>query len=56
MFTLKQGFDFGYVARRGIHAVHAELLEKVLAYNICHMARRRRAAVIDDDTALPDAA
>lgn len=56
MFTLKQGFDFGYVARRGINAVHAELLEKALAYNICHMARRRRAAVIDDDTALPDAA
>jgi IS5 family transposase len=44
MFTLKQGFDFGEVARRGLSAAHAELLEKALAYNLCHMARLRKAA------------
>lgn len=44
MFTLKQGFDFGEVARRGLHAVHAELLEKVLAYNLCVTIRLRRQA------------
>jgi hypothetical protein len=43
MFTLKQGFDFGEVARRGLDAVHGELLEKALAYNFCHLARIRRA-------------
>ncbi len=43
MFTLKQGFDFGEVARRGLVAAHGELLEKVLAYNLCHLARMRRA-------------
>ena len=42
MFTLKQGFDFGEVARRGLAAVHGELLEKALAYNLCHMVRTRR--------------
>lgn len=40
---LKQGFNFGEVARRGLEAVHGELLEKGLAYNLCHMARTRRA-------------
>ena len=44
MYTLKQGFDFGEVARRGLLAVHAELLEKVLAYNVCVTVRRRREA------------
>jgi len=44
MFTLKHGFDFGEVARRGLPAVHAELLEKALAYNLWRMARLRRAA------------
>lgn len=43
MFTLKQGFDFGEVARRGLAAVHGELLEKALAYNLCHMVRTRLA-------------
>ena len=43
MFTLKQGFDFGEVARRGLVAAHGELLEKALAYNLCHLARMRRA-------------
>ena len=54
MFTLKQGFDFGEVARRGLVAAHGELLEKVLAYNLCHLARMRlakEAAVKSDDAA-----
>ena len=59
MFTLKQGFDFGEVARRGLAAAHGELLEKVLAYNLCHLARMRRAkaaAAKSDEQALPQAA
>ena len=44
MFTLKQGFDFGEVARRGLSSVHAELLEKALAYNLCHSARLKERA------------
>jgi len=59
MFTLKQGFDFGAVARRGLAAAHGELLEKVLAYNLCHLARMRRAKaapMLDDEQALPQAA
>jgi len=43
MFTLKQGFHFGQVARRGLVQVHGELLEKALAYNLCHMVRIRLA-------------
>lgn len=46
MFTLKHGFDFGEVARRGLSAVHAELLEKALAYNICVTARLRKAVAV----------
>ena len=53
MFTLKQGFDFGYVARRGLDAAHGELLEKALAYNICRMARMRAT---DEDSARANAA
>lgn len=56
MFTLKQGFDFGAVARRGLAAAHAELLEKALAYNVCHMVRTRvamqRATGAADDQVL----
>jgi hypothetical protein len=43
MFTLKQGFDFGEVARRGLTAVYGELLEKALAYNLCQVVRKRDA-------------
>jgi len=46
MFTIKQGFHFGEVARRGLLAVHNELLEKVLAYNLCHLTRMRRAKAL----------
>lgn len=35
MFTLKDGFGFGRVSRRGIEAVRSELTGKVLAYNFC---------------------
>ena len=46
MFTLKHGFDFGEVARRGLPAVLAELLEKALAYNLCVTARLRATAAV----------
>lgn len=44
MFTLKESFDFGEVARRGLDAVYAEQLERVFAFNLCHLVRRLRAA------------
>ncbi len=37
MFTIKEGFDFGKLGRRGIDAVRQELTEKVLAYNCCRI-------------------
>jgi len=44
MFTIKDGFEFGELARRGIDAVRDELNEKVLAYNCCRiiLMRKRR--------------
>jgi len=44
MFTIKDGFAFGELGRRGIKAVRDELLEKVLAYNCCRiiLIRQRR--------------
>jgi transposase, IS5 family len=44
MFTIKYGFAFGELGRRGIDAVRDELLEKVLAYNCCRaiLIRKRR--------------
>lgn len=45
MFTIKDGFEFGELGRRGLEAVREELLEKVLAYNCCRsilMKKRRR--------------
>lgn len=41
MFTLKDGFEFGRVSRRGIDAVRNELTEKVLAYNFCRALELR---------------
>ena len=41
-FTLKDGFDFGEMTRRTRENVEAEMLEKVLAYNVCHMIRIRK--------------
>jgi hypothetical protein len=43
IFTLKQGFDFDATARRGLDAALGELLEKALAYNLCHLALARLA-------------
>ncbi len=45
MFTIKDGFAFGELSRRGIENVRDELLEKVLAYNFCRrieMKKRRQ--------------
>ena len=43
MFTIKNGFAFGELGRRGIDDVRDELLEKVLAYNCCrHILLRHR--------------
>jgi IS5 family transposase len=55
MFTIKQGFHFGEVARRGLQAATADLLEKVLAYNICKIvsvrAAKEEAEVLQPDLA-----
>jgi len=42
MFTIKDGFAFGELGRRGIDAVRDELLEKVLAYNCCRSILMRQ--------------
>jgi hypothetical protein len=49
MFTIKDGFAFGELGRRGIDAVRAELLEKVLAYNCCRsiLLRQRQREEIE---------
>jgi IS5 family transposase len=41
MFTLKDGFAFGALRRRTRENAHAEMLEKVLAYNITQILRLR---------------
>jgi hypothetical protein len=38
VFTLKEGFEFGEIARRTHENVLAEMLEKVLAYNISQIS------------------
>jgi IS5 family transposase len=51
MFTIKDGFEFGEVGRRGIEAVRAELTEKVLAYNCCRitlMKQRREKRRLEE--------
>jgi hypothetical protein len=42
MFTIKDGFEFGELGRRGIDAVRSELAEKVLAYNFCRTILMRK--------------
>jgi hypothetical protein len=42
MFTIKDGFEFGELGRRGLDAVQDELLEKVLAYNCCRIILMRK--------------
>ena len=39
VFTLKEDFEFGQMARRSEENVLAEMLEKVLAYNISQIIR-----------------
>ena len=51
MYTIKYGFDFGRVARRGLENVRAELLEKVLAYNFCRLATCRAAKAREESLA-----
>ena len=41
MFTLKDGYEFGQLLRREIENVRAELMEKVLAYNLDQILRVR---------------
>lgn len=51
MFTIKNGFEFGELGRRGIDAVRQELTEKVLAYNCCRiilMKQRRRKRRLEE--------
>ena len=42
VFTLKEGFEFAEMARRTHENVLAEMLEKVLAYNISQIIRVRK--------------
>ena len=44
MFTIKFGYAFGELSRRGIDGVRAELQEKIIAYNCCRiiLIRKRR--------------
>lgn len=41
VFTLKDGYDFGQLLRRGKENVRAELTEKILAYNLGQIVRVR---------------
>jgi len=41
VFTLKDGYEFGQLLRRGNENVRAELTEKILAYNIGQIVRVR---------------
>lgn len=41
VFTLKDGYEFGQLLRRGHENVRAELMEKILAYNIGQIIRVR---------------
>jgi hypothetical protein len=42
VFTLKEGFEFGEMMRRTHKNVLAEMLEKVLVYNISQIIRVRK--------------
>lgn len=44
MFTLKHNHGFGQLRRRGIEHVTAELLEKVLTYNLLRMIKKEKEA------------
>ncbi len=49
MYPIKHNHHFARVMRRGIEAVTAELLEKVLAYNFCRIIDLRKAKSADKD-------
>jgi len=42
MFTMKDGYEFGQLGRRGIEPVRDELLEKAIAYNLCRIILIRK--------------
>ena len=42
MFTIKDGYEFGELGRRGLEPVRDELLEKVMAYNLCRIILIRK--------------
>jgi len=42
MFTVKYRFGFGRVGRVGLAAVRAELLERVLVYNLIRIITQQR--------------
>jgi len=51
MFTIKDGFEFGELGRRGIEPVRQELTEKILAYNCCRiilMKQRRKKKRLEE--------
>jgi len=50
MFTIKDGFEFGELGRRGLESVRGELLEKVLAYNCCRiiLMKKRKRDLLDE--------
>ncbi len=45
MFTLKFRHSFGKLRRRGLDAVHAEQMEKIIACNFIHMIRKEKAVL-----------
>lgn len=51
IFTIKHNHHFGRVTRRGIEAVRAELLEKVIAYNFCRAMEIRSRKKKSEDPA-----
>ena len=52
IFTIKDGFEFGELGRRGLEPVRAELMEKVRAYNCCRISlmRKRNRKVLEKYT------
>jgi len=55
IFTLKDGYDFGAMTRRGVENVYAALMEKIIAYNFIHALRLRKRRQ-KEETAMPMAA
>ncbi len=49
MFTLKYRHSFGKMRRRGIEAVEAEQLEKIIAYNFIHMIKKEKKRLNQPD-------